>query len=109
MDQMNASFRVSRAAARDVRLSQVGDLADKLEAWAATAQSLSQNLEDNKANARAMREARKADRDALDAKIEDVKKSLKDGDLERAGTFDSMDVDRPKRRGKRSRMPFKCG
>ena len=41
MDQMKREFRVSKAAGRDVRLEEVGAMADKLEAWAATADTLS--------------------------------------------------------------------
>ena len=38
-------------------------------------------------------------------KIEDAKKGLKGEDLH-GGAYDGMDVDRPKRSGKRTRMPF---
>ena len=106
MDQMAEELRVSKASGRDVRLDTVGDLAAKLEAWAATAGQLSVELEENKASAKAMRDSRKSDQAALDAKVEDVKKFLKDDHMDRSGNFDGMDVDRPKRRGKRSRMPF---
>ena len=103
---MAEELRVSKASGRDVRLDTVGDLAAKLEAWAATAGQLSVELEENKASAKAMRDSRKSDQAALDAKVEDVKKFLKDDHMDRSGNFDGMDVDRPKRRGKRSRMPF---
>ena len=79
-------------------------MADKLEAWAENADVLSASLEKNKRSAKAMRDARTGASAALDAKVEEAKKSLKDG---AAGDLDAMDVDRPKRRGKRSRMPFK--
>lgn len=105
MDQMSAEFRVAKAAGRDVKLDTVGDLAAKLEAWAATAGQLSAELEENKASAKAMRDQRKDEQLALDGKIEDAKKGLKGEDLH-GGAYDGMDVDRPKRRGKRTRMPF---
>ena len=62
-------------------------------------------LEENKASAKAMRDQRKDEQLALDGKIEDAKKGLKGEDLH-GGAYDGMDVDRPKRRGKRTRMPF---
>lgn len=105
MDQMKREFRVSKAAGRDVRLEEVGAMADKLEAWAATADTLSDSLEANKRSAKAMRDARSGAASALEAKVEEAKKALKDGGD--ADGRDAMDVDRPKRRGKRSRMPFK--
>ena len=72
---------------------------------AATAGRLSVELEENKASAKAMRDQRKDEQLALDGKIEDAKKGLKGEDLH-GGAYDGMDVDRPKRRGKRTRMPF---
>ena len=45
---------------------------------------------------------RKGDAAALQAKIEDIKNSLQQDDA-------AMDIDRPKRRAKRSRAPFKGG
>ena len=54
---------------------------------------------------RALVQQRKDEQLALDGKIEDAKKGLKGEDLH-GGAYDGMDVDRPKRRGKRTRMPF---
>ena len=63
---------------------------------------VAEQLEENKVQAKALRDARKGDAAALQAKIEDIKNSLQQDDA-------AMDIDRPKRRAKRSRAPFKGG
>jgi COP9 signalosome complex subunit 7 len=104
MDQMARQFKVSRASGRDVKPDAVGAMADALAQWADRADAVAEQLEENKVAARAMRAARQGDAAALQAKIEDVKNSL-----QAEGGEDAMDVDRPKRRAKRSRAPFKGG
>ena len=85
MDQMAREFKVQRASGRDVKPDAVAE-----------------QLEENKVQAKALRDARKGDAAALQAKIEDIKNSLQQDDA-------AMDIDRPKRRAKRSRAPFKGG
>ena len=101
MDQMAREFKVSRASGRDVKPDDVGAMADALTAWADRADAVAEQLEENKVQAKALRDARKGDAAALQAKIEDIKNSLQQDDSA------AMDVDRPKRRAKRSRAPFK--
>lgn len=103
MDQMAREFKVSRASGRDVKPDDVGAMADALTAWADRADAVAEQLEENKVQAKALRDARKGDAAALQAKIEDIKNSLQQDDSA------AMDVDRPKRRAKRSRAPFKGG
>lgn len=105
MDQMRKEFRVAKAAGRDVRPGDVAAMAARLDAWADRADALSEQLELNKAAAKAAREGRASDAAALQAKVEAVKQQLaaEDASLE---TVDAMDLDRPKRRAKRSRAPF---
>ena len=62
-----------------------------------------EQLEENQVQAKALRDARTGAAAALQAKIEDIKNSLQQDDSA------AMDVDRPKRRAKRSRAPFKGG
>lgn len=109
MDQRARVLRVSHAAVRDVKISDIGGLVAKLEAWAATAAKLSGELNANRAADSDHRAADKTRAADLEAKLDDIKKGLKDSE-NAGGAYDAMDVDRPKRRGKRSRMPFiKCG
>mmetsp|Transcript_36590 Transcript_36590/g.113203 ORF Transcript_36590/g.113203 Transcript_36590/m.113203 type:complete len:251 (+) Transcript_36590:115-867(+) len=105
MDQMRKEFRVAKAAGRDVRPENVAKMAGRLDAWAARADQLSEQLDLNKAAAKASREGRATDAAALQAKVDAVKASLSRDDA----NLDDMDLDadRPKRRAKRSRAPFK--
>ena len=108
MDQMRAEFRVASAAGRDVRPEDVGAVAETLDAWAERADRLSAALGESKAAAKGLRDDRKASAEALAARVEEAKKSLSAEGADH-GALDAMDVDRPlsKRRGKRSRAPFK--
>jgi COP9 signalosome complex subunit 7 len=102
MDQMAREFKVQRASGRDVKPDDVAAMADALTDWADRADAVAEQLEENKVQAKALRDARKGDAAALQAKIEDIKNSLQQDDA-------AMDIDRPKRRAKRSRAPFKGG
>ena len=103
MDQMAREFKVQRASGRDVKPDDVAAMADALTDWADRADAVAEQLEENKVQAKALRDARKGDAAALQAKIEDIKNSLQQDE----GA--AMDIDRPKRRAKRSRAPFKGG
>ena len=91
MDQMAREFKVQRASGRDVKPDDVAAMADALTDWADRADAVAEQLEENKVQAKALRDARKGDAAALQAKIEDIGNSLQQDDA-------AMDIDRPKRR-----------
>lgn len=115
MDQKARLFRVTRAAARDVAVQDVPAMAAKLKQWAQTADSLVAALDRNRQLSNQLRQEKKDRTAAFEATVADLKKNLKDSSDTASDTrgpgapYDAMDVDRPKRRGKRSRMPFGRG
>lgn len=116
MDQKARVFRVTRSAARDVALQDVPAMAAKLKQWAQTADSLVAALDRNRELGNQLRQERKDRTSALEATVADLKKNLKESsdivssDVRANSTaYENMDLDRPKRRGKRSRMPLSRG
>ncbi|KAJ8603080.1 hypothetical protein CTAYLR_006681 [Chrysophaeum taylorii] len=116
MDQKSKLFRVARAAARDVAVEDVPAMAAKLKQWAETADKLVAALDQNRQLGTQMRQEKKDRAAALESTVQELKKNLKDSadhtvapDRLGAASYDGMDLERPKRRGKRSRMPFGRG
>eukprot|EP00632_Arachnochrysis_sp_CCMP2950_P015809 CAMPEP_0185688784 /NCGR_PEP_ID=MMETSP1164-20130828/47_1 /TAXON_ID=1104430 /ORGANISM="Chrysoreinhardia sp, Strain CCMP2950" /LENGTH=276 /DNA_ID=CAMNT_0028355247 /DNA_START=28 /DNA_END=858 /DNA_ORIENTATION=+ len=122
MDQQARVFKAQRAAARDVRLEDVPALADKLERWLETAKSLTDALDASRLDGLDAKRAKQDRAAALGAAVDDVKRNLKDHDDAAAygagmgGAFGygpggfggAYGEGAPqKRRGKRSRLPFK--
>ncbi|KAJ1449971.1 hypothetical protein M885DRAFT_533875 [Pelagophyceae sp. CCMP2097] len=104
MNQEGKVFHVTSTAGRDVRVCDVVALVAKLQAWANTAVELSAALEKNKLAAKEKRAKEAARTAALQAKIDQVKKHLKENTQAADAPFE-VDNDRPKRRGKRTRLP----
>ncbi|XP_039122993.1 COP9 signalosome complex subunit 7-like isoform X1 [Dioscorea cayenensis subsp. rotundata] len=108
LDQLRRCFEVQFAAGRDLRPGQLSNMIDTLADWLGNSDNLLQSIQGRIRWADRMNEVDKMHRKDIEDRVEDVKKSLKQADLNLRGhdetyfepgrLMDHEDRSRPKRR-----------
>mmetsp|Transcript_46451 Transcript_46451/g.92939 ORF Transcript_46451/g.92939 Transcript_46451/m.92939 type:complete len:263 (+) Transcript_46451:100-888(+) len=106
LDQKKKEFQLHETAGRDCRPGQIDDMIATLQAWCQAAENISGELADKITYANDAQEAEAARVKEMQARVEDVKKSLQSahGDMDAAapgaGHAESMETDDPVSRPK---------
>ncbi|XP_009389096.2 COP9 signalosome complex subunit 7 isoform X1 [Musa acuminata AAA Group] len=113
LDQLRRCFEVQFAAGRDLRPEQLDNMIQTLSDWLGTSDSLLHLIQEKIKWADIMSETNKKHKKEIEDKVEEVKKSLKQADLDLRGHEESfsesggmMDYEEDRIRPKRRRQPM---